>query len=65
MVYVHIHLVCLTQLYSNRYLQVTLWGQRAKKFAVKDIDSGEATKPILVLFVGYLAKHLKGTTAYT
>jgi hypothetical protein len=41
-------------------LRVTLWGQRAKDFSIDNVYNKDEAKPIVVLFVGCLAKHFQG-----
>jgi len=47
---------------NNCSLQLTLWGQRAKDLSIHGVYSEKPAKPIVVLFVGCLAKHFKACT---
>jgi hypothetical protein len=46
---------------SDMSLRITPWGQQAKDFSISDSGSKEDLKPIVVLFVGCLAKHFQGS----
>jgi hypothetical protein len=46
---------------SDMSLRITLWGQRAKDFSISDVGNKEDSKPIVVLFVGCLAKQFQGS----
>jgi hypothetical protein len=46
-------------------LRVTLWRQRARDFSISHVGYKENSKPIVVVFVGSLAKHFQGCKSHS
>ncbi|KAL5665717.1 hypothetical protein ACJX0J_025825, partial [Zea mays] len=44
----------------NTSTKVTLWGHQASSFSVDNICDENDNKPVVILFVGCLAKRFKG-----
>lgn len=47
-------------LFSDASLKITLWGDQASGFSIDNVCNESNNKPIVIMFVGCLAKQFKG-----
>jgi hypothetical protein len=55
-----INYVILFFLFSDASLKITLWGDQASGFSIDNVCNQSNNKPIVIMFVGCLAKQFKG-----